>query len=265
MIDIDFYRHNGYAVVRSEEVVRLKATLSSALAACTLTTLEKEPAFRDAVPALRKRPLGEIVDYIVQHETANEVSGRLYRIFPTTPELLSSIADPAILGPVRTLGLEIPVAGTAPTVRIDRPRDEVHRTPAHQDWWFSLLSSNCVTVWFPIRPLDREMGLLEVVPGSHRRGAIAFRTNVDSNNNPFCPQEEWPDAAFHPVETGEDAALIFSQYLLHRSGFNRSPRTRLSVQLRYNDLASMERAETSYAVRHSDHVAQQQERLLGIS
>jgi hypothetical protein len=263
VIDVEFYRQNGYAIVSGEDVRRLKATLSSALFRCTLTALEKEPSFRDAVPALRERPLGDVVDYIVRHEAANEVSGRLYRVFPTTPELLSSIADPAILNPVRALGLASPVAGTAPTVRIDRPRDEVHRTPAHQDWWFSLLSPNCVTVWFPVRPLDREMGLLEVVAGSHHRGAIAFRTNLESNNNPFCPQEEWPDSAFHPVEVGEDAAVIFSQYLLHRSGFNLSTRTRLSVQLRYNDLASMERAESSYAVRHSDHVTKQQERLLG--
>ena len=163
---------------------------------------------------------------------------------------------------MRELGLAAPVAGTTPIVRIDRPSDEMHSTPPHQDWWFSLLSPNCVTVWFPLGALDPDMGLLEVVPGSHCRGAIAFRENVKSNNNPFRTSEDWPDAAFVPIELAEDAALIFSQYLLHRSGFNRSRRARMSVQLRYNDLATMERAESSYAVKHSDHVLDQQQRLL---
>jgi Phytanoyl-CoA dioxygenase (PhyH) len=263
MIDREFYSRNGYVVARGSDVTRLKGTLCSALTVCTLATLEKEREFHDAFPKLRQQPLGDIVDHIVRHESADEVSGRLYRIFPTAPELLASLADPVILRPVRALGLEIPVAGTAPTVRLDRPHDRQHRTPAHQDWWFSLLSPNCVTVWFPLRPLDREMGFLELVPGSHRQGAIGFRSNVNSNNNPFCPREDWPDSAFISIEVPDDGLLIFSQYLLHRSGFNSSPRTRLSVQLRFNDLASMERAEASYVVHQSDHVIRKQQLLLG--
>jgi ectoine hydroxylase-related dioxygenase (phytanoyl-CoA dioxygenase family) len=106
------------------------------------------------------------------------------------------------------------------------------------------------------------MGLLEVVPGSHRRGAIEFRPNDKGNNNPFRPETDWSESDFIPIELADDAAVIFSQYLLHRSGFNRSPHTRLSVQLRYNDLTTMERAETSYSVQHSDYVLRQQKLLL---
>lgn len=262
MIDLEAYRRDGYVIVRGPDVEQLKMVLSSALARCALAVIEKELMFQAAAAALSGRSIGEIVDYVVQNETSNEVSSRLYRIFPTMPELIASIAHPVILGCIQALGLVTPVAGTIPTVRIDRPGDEVHRTPPHQDWWFSLLSPNCVTVWFPLRQLTADMGLLEVVPGSHRRGAIDFRPNDEENNNPFRPETEWSESDFAPVELADDAMLIFSQYLLHRSGFNRSLRSRLSVQLRYNDLNTMARAETSYAVQHSDYVLKQQKLLL---
>ena len=149
MIDLEAYRRDGYVIVRSPDVEQLKTVLSFALAQCALAVIEKESAFQSAAATLSALSIGEIVDYVVQHETGNDVSSRLYRIFPTTPELIGSIANPAILGCIQALGVVAPVAGTVPTVRIDRPGDEVHRTPPHQDWWFSLLSPNCVTVWFP--------------------------------------------------------------------------------------------------------------------
>jgi ectoine hydroxylase-related dioxygenase (phytanoyl-CoA dioxygenase family) len=158
------------------------------------------------------------------------------------------------------LGLAAPLAGTLPILRIDRPGDTWHRTPAHQDWWFSLLSPNCVTCWFAISDLRPDMGLLEVVPGSHKGGLIPFCRN--DNHNPFRPVEDYPDSAFQPVALPEDSMLVFSQYLLHRSGMNNSAQCRLSVQLRYNDIATMDRPDTTYTVQHPKHVLELQNRLL---
>jgi hypothetical protein len=260
-MDLEAYRRDGFVIVRRPEITRLKEQLSTALAARALAALAKEPEFCDALDTLRDRPLCDIIDHVVSRETERRVSGRFYRIFPATPQLVAAIADPFVLECVRALGLDAPVAGTLPIVRLDRPGDDWHRTPAHQDWWFSLLSPNCLTVWLHLGPLDSTIGWLEVVPGSHRSGVIPLRPNHD-NNNPFRPAEDWPDDAFLPVPLRSDEILIFSQFLLHRSGFNRSSHTRLSVQLRYNDIATMARAESSFAVAHSAHVLQEQARLM---
>ena len=262
MIDLDAYHHDGFTVVQAREVLTLKAGLSAALVVRALAALEKEPIFRADMAQLRKcESISQIVDHVVSRETANEVSGRLYRVFAATPELVAAIADPTVLGWVRSLGLVAPVAGTMPILRLDRSGDEWYRTPAHQDWWFSLLSPNSVTVWFTIGPLDDEMGLLEVAPGSHKAGLIEFR-DTEIGSNPFRTAEDWPDTKFQPIPLVEDAVLIFSQFLVHRSGVNRSPRTRMSIQLRYNDIATMGRAETSYSIKHSDYVLKAQNRLV---
>lgn len=261
MIDLDAYNRDGFIVMRAPEVATFKQKLSAGLAACALAAIAKEPAFERDVDALRGRTIGEIVDHVVARETANAVSGALYRVFAAAPEIVASVADPMILGWVRGLGVAIPVAGTIPTVRLDRPRDEWHRTAAHQDWWFSLLSPNGVTVWLTIAPLTVEMGYLEVVAGSHRAGEISFRHNPNSGN-PYRPAEDWPDSAFTPIPVGLDEILFFSQYLIHRSGFNRSSHTRVTLQLRYNDIATMKHADSSFVVKHSDHVLREQERLL---
>lgn len=261
MIDLPSYHRDGFAVIRTPEIAKLRVQLADELAACALGVMAKEPAFARDATELRGHPVGEIVDHVVAHETANTVSGVLYRIFSASPAVMASVSTPVILSWLKELGIAVPVASTTPTVRIDRPGDGWHRTDAHQDWWFSLLSPNSVTVWIPIRQLTADMGFLEAAAGSHRAGEVLFRDNVKSNN-PFRPAEDWPDEAFKPVPLESDEALLFSQFLVHRSGFNRSQHTRLSLQLRYNDIATMRHVDSSFAVKHSDYVLKEQARRL---
>ena len=182
MIDIDAYHRDGFVVVRGPDVTRLKSNLGSALAVRALATLAKNPAFAADGRALAGGTLQNIIDSVVRVERNNEMSGLFYRVFPTAPELLAAIADPAVLGWVPQLGLTTPVAGTTPVVLIDRPNDEVHRTPPHQDWWFSLLSPNCVTVWFALGMLDPEIGLDDpidsVAVADHAEGGMLRRNRV---------------------------------------------------------------------------------------
>ena len=51
---------------------------------------------------------------------------------------------------------------------------------------------------------------------------------------------------FEDIEMKVGQALVFSQFLVHRSGENKSDNIRFSVQLRYTDLADKEYAKNNY-------------------
>lgn len=227
MIDPASYHREGYVVARSDGIPPMKKTIENAI---TRRELVKEQSV-------------------------------YYRIAQSTPELVALAGNPSILFWIYQLGVTMPVMGTMPILRIDRPHDNIHRTPAHQDYWFSLLSDNAVTVWFPLYELDADMGPLEIIPRSHKSELVAFTKNIDGNRNPFRMRNELPDYMFEPITIKRDEILIFSQFLLHRSGVNTSVKNRYSVQLRYNDLLTMKPIELSYKLDHSDYVTQKQAEL----
>ena len=44
----------------------------------------------------------------------------------------------------------------------------------------------------------------------------------------------------------KDEVLVFNQFLVHKSGFNSSNKPRVSIQLRFNDLFSLEKITSSF-------------------
>jgi ectoine hydroxylase-related dioxygenase (phytanoyl-CoA dioxygenase family) len=128
--------------------------------------------------------------------------------------------------------------------RIDPPHDDVRNFAWHQDFQYNVTSTNAVTVWYPLTPIDRDMGPLVVAPGTHTR---IMPVEVDfSHHRPgsgtmhtvFRLQVDEEDAErqateLGPMEPGDVA--FFHSLLLHRSGANRSTRCRWTVNPRFGD------------------------------
>lgn len=194
-------------------------------------------------------------------EPDNAATRACYEVFPTLPEVIALINAAPFLDAAKAAGLTRPAAGTNPLVRLDRPGDTRFTTPWHQDYWYSLLSERAVVIWMAIGALEADMGPVELLPGSHATGLVPFK--------PYQDGHEWFETA-HAIDpaglvTGLhdlDEALIFDQRVLHRSGFNRSGRVRVAVQLRYNDLDAAPVLTSSFTPSLSRHVLERQRALL---
>jgi hypothetical protein len=196
-----------------------------------------------------------------QRETDRAATRACYEVFQTLPEVMALINAPVFLQAARRAGLERPVAGTNPLVRLDRPGDRRFTTPLHQDYWYSLLSDRAVVIWTAIGPLNADMGPVELLAGSHTSGLARFKP-YDAGNEWFECADPVDDSAPVIALPGPDEAVIFDQRLLHRSGFNQSDRVRVSVQLRYNDLASAKTLTSSFTPSLSSFVLGRQKALL---
>lgn len=107
--------------------------------------------------------------------------------------------------------------------------------PAHQDApaFVQFGQSSHMTAMFTIDPTTNENGCLEVVPGSHKnnyeRGILPQETHDGSISLDWCAQHEWV-----PVYCKPGSVLIFGAYLAHRSGDNKTNKSRRAVYLTYN-------------------------------
>ncbi len=142
----------------------------------------------------------------------------------------------SLVSQINALGLQQPVICTRPVLYFNcrtLARSESHyKSPPHQDWRSMQGSLNAMVVWAPLVDIDRSLGALEIIPGSHVAGL-----------QPSEP-DEWyrhiggtceADYVAVPVTAGD--ALFFSAFLIHRSGDNVTDSIRWSCHFRYNDLA----------------------------
>ena len=85
-------------------------------------------------------------------------------------------------------------------------------------------------------------GCLEVSPKSHIKKKVYEQkknSKLIKNSSQF---------KFKKVKVKLGEALIFSEFLVHRSGVNRSKKIRFSLQLRVTDLLSKEYMKRHYPV-----------------
>ncbi|MEQ8406231.1 MAG: phytanoyl-CoA dioxygenase family protein [Oceanicaulis sp.] len=254
-LDANRFASEGYAVIGGPEIAAAKAEATAALTDMA--------AFisRRVLGEARGETLGDLLAHMNAAETDRAATRACYEVFPTVPEVIALINGSAFKQAARAAGLARPCAGTNPLIRLDRPRDTKFSTPAHQDWWYSMLSERAVVIWTGLGPVDPEMGPVEVIPGSHQNGVAAFR--------PYEAGHEWfecatppPDSAFVATAPGPDEAVVFDQRLIHRSGANRSTRIRVSVQLRYNDLETAAAMTSTFTPSLSRWVIERQKAAL---
>jgi phytanoyl-CoA hydroxylase len=143
--------------------------------------------------------------------------------------------DQRIETTLRNLGLAFPNISTRPVLFFNHPqlaKKEVYwKVAAHQDWRSMQGSLNAVVVWLPLVPIDRDLGALQVVPGSHREGLLTSRVE-----DGFGMVDRYTCEDFVSVEMQLGDALFFSSFLVHRSGENVTEKVRWSCHFRYNDL-----------------------------
>jgi len=114
------------------------------------------------------------------------------------------------------------------------PYDDQWRSEAHQDSHYFQGSMNSVIIWLPFQDIDSKIGPLEVVSGSHKNGSISDQGKSIN------------DSKFTSITMKLGDVSVFSQFLVHRSGKNRSSDIRFSLQLRINDLNDDEWAKRKF-------------------
>ena len=143
--------------------------------------------------------------------------------------------DEKISDKLKELGLSHPILNIRPVIFFNNPKlgkkDVDWKKPSHQDWRTTQGSLDSIVVWIPLVDTPKELGALEILPGSHKKGLI----NHDLNDD-YLELTNLNDNDFISVEVEKGDALFFSTLLVHRSGVNVTDDIRWSCHFRYNNI-----------------------------
>ena len=89
---------------------------------------------------------------------------------------------------------------------------------------------------------------------------MAFQNNDESNDS-FTTVADYGEKIKESIKLQYDEILVFSQYLIHKSGKNISNKTRVSMQVRFNDLKTMEKIDISFTSKPSVFLQNKQKNL----
>lgn len=140
---------------------------------------------------------------------------------------------PSIISAIIEVGIKFPTINTRPLLSISSKNTakdtQYWLVPAHQDWPSTQGSINGLNCWMPLVDTTSDLGPLEVVPKSHTLGYLDHHEEgVPALNN------NQQDFVSVPMKPGD--ALIFSNFLIHRSGVNvTDDKIRWSTHFRYDD------------------------------
>ena len=144
--------------------------------------------------------------------------------------------DDKILTLINTLGLEKPNISTRPVLYFNHSdlakEKSYHTVDAHQDWRSMQSSLDSLVIWIPLMNIDKSLGALQIIPKSHLFG---LKTNEVVNGFGMVDSDIY-DNQFIDVEVNQGDILVFSSFLIHRSGNNLSDQPRWSCHFRYNNL-----------------------------
>jgi polysaccharide pyruvyl transferase WcaK-like protein len=121
---------------------------------------------------------------------------------------------------------------------MNKPAGQGTHLPWHQDagdvW--KLDRDPLVTIWIALDAATRASGCLEGIAGSHRLGVLSKNGSTISASHAerYCPEEA---VTYLEVEAGE--ALLLHNWLLHRSGVNRTDAPRRALTTCYMDGRTM--------------------------
>ncbi|XP_078541460.1 phytanoyl-CoA dioxygenase, peroxisomal-like [Lissotriton helveticus] len=151
------------------------------------------------------------------------------------PDILKVIT--AVLGPDIIL-METRFICKYPSCDIPHKDDAVPYVPWHQDikyWGFE--GGPVVSVWLALDNVDTENGVLQVIPGSHKRGILEHQKAINPGNMLTGNQEisqhlvDADNAVECPLQAGQMS--IHDVLTIHASEPNISHRRRCGFMIRY--------------------------------
>lgn len=148
---------------------------------------------------------------------------------------------------LREVGMKFPTVCTRPVLYFNHPalaKEKVYHTvDAHQDWRSMQGSSNACVLWVPLVKMTKEIGALQVLPGSHKDG---LRTKEVLKGFGMVELTEDEEKRLVDLECEPGDAVLFHAMLVHRSGWHTNDEIRWSAHFRYNDLEDAEFIKRGY-------------------
>jgi phytanoyl-CoA hydroxylase len=226
------YRDDGYFVARGILPIGELDQINREIAELFVIQLEARGLPVDA--GMTRSALHSNARRLLKADVAAYIgAARLTQDLPSVHRML--LSQP-IMDLVAVLGLARPVVSAKPSIHImsDELRipNGYHKSPPHQDWRSMQGSLDSIVLWMPTVPVTARSHPLEVVPGSHRLGLLDTAEHIMT---PTVNDPRIMDESFVPVPTEPGDVIVFTSFMVHRTGEQGDGNVRIALSTRFNN------------------------------
>lgn len=218
---------DGFTVLRGliapDDLARFEQQIA-ALTASQLAALDLSPRHDDP--------------FIDLFSTGGAYTSRLYQLL----ERLAILQDISVRigGTLREMGffdwshMSVPLVW--PDIRADLPGKTDLLLPVHQDFG-SMQCQNAYRLWIPLRHSNAETGTMCVYPGTHRQGPVEH--DLSDPLKPKVDPSRYNEAEKIVFDLPAGDGVLIDPLLFHASVPNQSRRTKFTLMIQLQDLATM--------------------------
>ena len=237
-----FYKQNGYKKIHFNKKKNLSILKKKILNIFKKISIKKKSKIK----------INNHKDIINLYKKNKKIWVMAYDQIRNMPELYGLIFTSDFLKKIsKVSGIKIPILTTSKiTIRLDMPNGQGSTlTKPHQDYVAHQGSSNSITIWIPLQDTLYKNGSLNIIKGSHKKGFVSDNLNWKTNkisSNLISKKKANTIGKFENIETKFGEVLLFSTFLVHKSGLNLSTNIRYSINIRFNDINSQDYADRNY-------------------
>jgi ectoine hydroxylase-related dioxygenase (phytanoyl-CoA dioxygenase family) len=240
---ITAFRRDGYVVIRGLFGENWRKRV---LADIVRTfRLKADQLGLDAPDSVDQKGLSELMAAVFKHDIPTYIAAA--KLTQHLVSLHQMSLGPEMMGVVEALGFGLPAVSTRPVIHYVADRLRIpggyHKTLPHQDWRSVQGSLDGITAWTPIFDVGLGDYPLEIAPDSHLRGLLDCEHGV---NGFVVDPGLWDDGEFKPLPMQAGDAIVFSGFLLHRTGERGGEDVRVALSFRFNNVAEPRFVERNF-------------------
>lgn len=227
--DVDFYKENGYLLVKGvfnqAEVEEMREAIESIILRAARAKKDNNHAWQG--------------DYLPPEQLRKLVLKGFHDVHYHDASFLRALAHPNMTAVLtKLIGPNVHLHHSKMLVK---PPENGAAFPMHQDYpYFPHELHTMLAASVHLDRADEENGCLRVIPGSHKQG------NLPHVGAHYLNHKEFPisEGLACPADAGD--VLFFNYLTIHGSDTNRSERTRRNVLFQYKDPSDMPTQNTHF-------------------
>lgn len=225
------FQKNGYVV--------LKNILTDSL----INDIKKE--LLDVSSVLTNRQFNSLDECWNFFKNFDRLAGsKLYNGFKRLPSIHKLSGSPEILDSLKHVAGQKNPAIIDINCRIDSKGEDKYLFDWHQDYWFSVCSTQAIVVWIPLTDVMPETGGLDLISNQFTGGKI-YKTKKGESYNTYADavklDEQIPTSQAISIQPKTGDIALFKFNVVHKSNSIRSNElSRFTIQLRFADYSDPE-------------------------
>ena len=171
-----------------------------------------QTACDEVIRMAEQNPKDIFCNYYMPHRVDQ---GALYDVYQRHPVFRSVTENPRVLDAVRAVYAD--EFYLFENSLVYKPKSAENEVPWHQDYMYMTEDPDKVVAWIAVDDVTEENGCMYAIPGSHKKGPLAFHQEHGQTHAKRTNTELFDESSAQPLIMKAGDLLLFHQFVLHSS------------------------------------------------